>query len=68
MYTSDPWTATPALIKVDDKIYTQKLFKNGAIFWEKAKCVCTIVQTATKKALFFGPTTAVVAVVGSFRW
>ena len=42
-----PWTAAPALIKVDEigqnqqKNYWQKLFKTGAIFWEKAQCVCT---------------------------
>ena len=37
----------------------QKIFKIGAIFWEKAQCVCAVVKTATQKALFYGQTTAI---------
>ena len=27
----------------------QKIFKTGAIFWEKAQCVCIVIKTATKR-------------------
>ena len=64
--TRGPWTATPALkedeirtkFKINKKNYIQKLFKTDAIFWEEAQCVCIIVKTATKKAIFSGHTTA----------
>ena len=38
----------PALIKVKETgknnqhFYAEKIFLNGAISWEKAKCVCTV--------------------------
>ena len=44
----------PALIKVDEiaqnlkHFYMEKIFKNGAIFWEQAHCVCTDVKMAAK--------------------
>ena len=54
----------PALIKVDE--IRTKLAKNRyrnylklvQFFWEKAQCVCTLVKTATKKALFSRHATA----------
>ena len=50
-YLSQAILATPALIKVDEIGQNQqkkaKLFKTGAIIWEKAQCV----NTVTKKAL-----------------
>ena len=37
----------------------QKIFKTGAIFWEKAQCVCAVVKTATQMALFYSQEKAV---------
>ena len=55
----------PALIKVDEistKLTKKIAYKNYSklvqFFWEKAKCVCTLVKTATKKALFSRHATA----------
>ena len=56
----------PALIKVDEirtklakkKIRYRNYSKLVQFFWEKAQCVCTLVKTATKKALFSWHTTA----------
>ena len=55
----------PALIKVDEirtklekKIRYRNYSKLVQFFWEKAQCVCTLVKTATKKALFSRHTTA----------
>ena len=63
--TRGPWTAMPALIKVDEirtKLTKKIRYKNYSklvqIFWEKAQCVCTLVKTGTKKALFSRHTTA----------
>ena len=63
--TRGPWTAMPALIKVDEirtkltkKIRYRNYSKLVQFFWEKAQCVCTLVKTATIKALFSQHTTA----------
>ena len=31
------------------KKYLKKIFDNGAIFWEKAQCVCTVVKNHVKR-------------------
>ena len=48
-YTRGPWTATPALIKVEERGQNQQTFihaffsKPHAIFWEKAQPVVAVV-------------------------
>ena len=63
--TRGPWTAMSALIKVDEimtklakKIRYRNYSKLVQFFWEKAQCVCTLVKSATKKALFSRHATA----------
>ena len=55
----------PCLDKVDEigqnkpKKYLEKIFKTGAILWEKAQCVCThLSERSHQKALFSNYTTA----------
>ena len=33
------------------KNYMQKIFETGAIFWEKAQCICAVIKISTERPI-----------------